>query len=110
MTKKVAIILADEFEDIELTSPKEALENAGFETEVIGDTKKHELVGKHGEKVTVDVSIADAKPENYDALLIPGGFSPDHYVVMKKVAMVHLLSILLKMMYLHLRFVMVHFY
>ncbi|MBF9302469.1 protease, partial [Staphylococcus epidermidis] len=29
MTKKVAIILADEFEDIELTSPKEALENAG---------------------------------------------------------------------------------
>ncbi|MDW3881098.1 DJ-1/PfpI family protein, partial [Staphylococcus saprophyticus] len=78
MTKKVAIILADEFEDIELTSPKEALENAGFETEVIGDTKKHELVGKHGEKVTVDVSIADAKPENYDALLIPGGFSPDH--------------------------------
>ncbi|AVL76250.1 MULTISPECIES: type 1 glutamine amidotransferase domain-containing protein [Staphylococcus] len=78
MTKKVAIILADEFEDIELTSPKEALENAGFETEVIGDTAKHELVGKHGEKVTVDVSIADAKPENYDALLIPGGFSPDH--------------------------------
>ena len=73
MTKKVAIILADEFEDIELTSPKEALENAGFETEVIGDTAKHELVGKHGEKVTVDVSIADAKPENYDALLIPGG-------------------------------------
>jgi len=69
MTKKVAIILADEFEDIELTSPKEALENAGFKTEV---------VGKHGEKVTVDVSIADAKPENYDALLIPGGFSPDH--------------------------------
>lgn len=78
MTKKVAIILADEFEDIELTSPKEALENAGFETEVIGDTEKHEVVGKHGEKVTVDVSISDAKPENYDALLIPGGFSPDH--------------------------------
>ncbi|MDU3557478.1 MAG: type 1 glutamine amidotransferase domain-containing protein [Staphylococcus epidermidis] len=78
MQKKVAIILADEFEDIELTSPKEALENAGFETEVIGDTANHEVVGKHGEKVTVDVSIADAKPENYDALLIPGGFSPDH--------------------------------
>ncbi|MEJ7509077.1 deglycase [Staphylococcus simulans] len=78
MTKKVAIILADEFEDIELTSPKKALENAGFDTEIIGDTANHELVGKHGEKVTVDVSIADAKPENYDALLIPGGFSPDH--------------------------------
>jgi protease I len=78
MTKKIAIILADEFEDIELTSPKEALENAGFETEIIGDTAKQELVGKHGEKVTVDISISDAKPETYDALLIPGGFSPDH--------------------------------
>ena len=78
MTKKVAIILADEFEDIELTSPKEALENAGFETEIIGDTAKQELVSKHDEKVTVDISISDAKPENYDALLIPGGFSPDH--------------------------------
>ena len=78
MNKKVAIILADEFEDIELTSPKEALDNAGFETEIIGDTAKHELVGKHVVNVTVAVSISDAKPENYDALLIPGGFSPDH--------------------------------
>lgn len=78
MAKKVAIILADEFEDIELTSPKEALEEAGFETEIIGDTANAEVVGKHGEKATVNVSIADAKPEDYDALLIPGGFSPDH--------------------------------
>lgn len=74
MTKKVAIILSNEFEDIELTSPKEA----GFETEIIGDTANAEVVGKHGEKVIVDVSIADAKPEDYDGLLIPGGFSPDH--------------------------------
>lgn len=78
MTKKVAIILSNEFEDIELTSPKEAIEEAGFETEIIGDTANAEVVGKHGEKVTVDVSIADAKPEDYDGLLIPGGFSPDH--------------------------------
>lgn len=78
MIKKVAIILSNEFEDIELTSPKEAIEEAGFETEIIGDTANAEVVGKHGEKVTVDVSIADAKPENYDGLLIPGGFSPDH--------------------------------
>ena len=64
MTKKVAIILSNEFEDIELTSPKEAIEEAGFETEIIGDTANAEVVGKHGEKVTVDVSIADAKPED----------------------------------------------
>lgn len=78
MAKKVAIILANEFEDIELTSPKEAIEEAGHETVIIGDVANHEVVGKHGEKVTIDVSIVDAKPEDYDGLLIPGGFAPDH--------------------------------
>ena len=78
MAKKVAIIVTNEFEDSELTSPKEAIEEAGHETVVIGDEANSEVVGKHGEKVTVDLSIADANPEDYDGLLIPGGFSPDH--------------------------------
>ena len=108
MTKKVAIILADEFEDIELTSPKEAIENAGFETEIVGDTANHEVVGKHGEKATVQVSIADAKPEDYDALLIPGGFSPTIYAEMQKDVTAHLLNTSLKMMFQHLQFAMVH--
>lgn len=37
MAKKVAIIVADELEDVELTSPKEAIEEAGHETVIIGD-------------------------------------------------------------------------
>ncbi|MBI5974721.1 type 1 glutamine amidotransferase domain-containing protein [Staphylococcus canis] len=78
MAKKIAVLLADEFEDIELTSPKEAIEEAGHEAVIIGDEAGSEVVGKHGEKVKVDVSIADAKPEDYDGLLLPGGFSPDH--------------------------------
>ncbi|KRG08865.1 type 1 glutamine amidotransferase domain-containing protein [Staphylococcus sp. NAM3COL9] len=78
MAKKVAIILTNEFEDVELTSPQEAIEEAGHETVIIGDTANSEVVGKHGAKATVEVSIADAKPEDYDGLLIPGGFSPDH--------------------------------
>ncbi|MGO1632251.1 MAG: type 1 glutamine amidotransferase domain-containing protein [Staphylococcus equorum] len=78
MAKKVAIIVTNEFEDIELTSPQEAIEEAGHETVIIGDTANSEVVGKHGAKATVEVSIADAKPEDYDGLLIPGGFSPDH--------------------------------
>ncbi|MBA8779126.1 type 1 glutamine amidotransferase [Staphylococcus schleiferi subsp. coagulans] len=77
MAKKIAVLLADQFEDIEFTSPKEALEEVGHEIEVIGNTANSEVVGKHGAKATVDVSIADAKPENYDAILLPGGFSPD---------------------------------
>ncbi|EGQ1786486.1 type 1 glutamine amidotransferase [Staphylococcus pseudintermedius] len=77
MMAKVAVLLADEFEDVEFTCPKEALEEAGHETVVIGTTANAEVVGKHGTKVTVDLSIADAKPEDYDGLLLPGGFSPD---------------------------------
>ncbi|WP_289687352.1 type 1 glutamine amidotransferase domain-containing protein [Staphylococcus nepalensis] len=78
MAKKVAIIVTNEFEDVELTSPKEAIEEAGHETVIIGNEANSEVVGKHGAKETVDVSIAVAKAEDYDALLIPGGFSPDH--------------------------------
>ncbi|MDU9419107.1 type 1 glutamine amidotransferase domain-containing protein [Staphylococcus lloydii] len=78
MAKKIAVLLTNEFEDIEYTSPKEAIEESGNEVVVIGDTANSEVVGKHGEKVTVDVSIADAKPEDYEGLLLPGGFSPDH--------------------------------
>ncbi|UXR73254.1 type 1 glutamine amidotransferase [Staphylococcus sp. IVB6238] len=78
MTKQVAVLLADEFEDIELTSPAEAIEAEGHKVVIIGDTQGAKINGKHGEKAVADVSIADAKPEDYDALLLPGGFSPDH--------------------------------
>lgn len=78
MVKKVVIILVDEFEDIELISFKEVLENVGFEIEVIGDIVNYEVVGKYGEKVIVDVSIVDVKLENYDVLLIFGGFLFDY--------------------------------
>lgn len=77
MAKKVAVILGNEFVEIEFNSPNDALKEAGFETFVVGDTANDQVVGKGGEKVTVDVSIADANPEDYDAILIPGGFSPD---------------------------------
>lgn len=78
MAKKIAVLLADEFEDIELTSPQEAIEKAGHKVVIIGDEADKEVEGKHGEKAKVEVGIADAKPEDYDGLLLPGGFSPDH--------------------------------
>ncbi|SUM33949.1 intracellular protease amidase [Staphylococcus gallinarum] len=74
MAKKVAVIVTDEFEDIELTSPQEAIEEAGHEVVIIGDEANSEVVGKHGAKATVDLSIADAKPEDYDGLLNPRWF------------------------------------
>lgn len=78
MAKPVAIILANDFEDIELTSPKEAIEDAGYKTVIIGSEAGEEVTGKHGTKAKVEVGIASAEADEYSGLLIPGGFSPDH--------------------------------
>ena len=75
---KVAIVMTDLFEDIEYTSPKEALEEAGHDIVLIGPEKGQTLEGKQGEvKVDVELGIDQANPADFDALFIPGGYSPD---------------------------------
>lgn len=75
---KVATVLAKDFEDSEFTSPKEALEAAGHEVVTIGFKAGEVVTGKtEGTDVTIDYGIDDVKPEDFDALLIPGGYSPD---------------------------------
>ena len=80
--KKVAILVADGFEQIELISPRKALEQAGAETEVVSPatTKvKGWNFTDWGTEVDVDVPLEAADPEDYDALLLPGGvMNPDH--------------------------------
>jgi protease I len=59
--------------------PLKRLTEAGHQVELLGAGAGRELVGKRGKtKVQVDASVADRKPEDYDALVIPGGHSPDH--------------------------------
>lgn len=70
--KTIAILATDGFEDSELTSPKEAVEKAGATTKVVS-TETGEIEGKKGAKVAVDVTTADAKAADYDALILPGG-------------------------------------
>ncbi|MGX7132522.1 type 1 glutamine amidotransferase domain-containing protein [Enterococcus songbeiensis] len=72
---KVAVIMTDLVEDIEVTSPKEALENAGHDIVIISE--KDTVTGKKGTKFPVDTSIDGISWQDFDALLIPGGFSPD---------------------------------
>ena len=79
--KKVAILVADGFEQIELTSPQEALEDAGAETEIVSpaeDKVKGWDETDWGKKFKVDVPLKRAKASDYDALLLPGGvMNPD---------------------------------
>jgi protease I len=81
--KRVAILVADGFEQVELTGPKEALEAAGAETQIVSPVEK-KVRGWEGEeadwgsKFKVDVPLAEANARNYDALLLPGGvMNPD---------------------------------
>lgn len=79
--KKVAILVADGFEQVELTDPRDALTKAGAEAQVVSPAKR-KVKGWNmtdwGDEVEVDVALAKAKPEDYDALLLPGGvMNPD---------------------------------
>jgi protease I len=73
---RVAIIALDGFEEVELTEPKKALENAGAHVEVISD-HAGEIQGFHHHdkagKVKVDRTLEQARPAEYDALMLPGG-------------------------------------
>jgi protease I len=79
--KKVAILVADGFEQVEMTEPRKALEEAGAETKIVSP-KSGQIQGMHhmekGDKFDVDLTIDDARAEEFDALMIPGGlFNPD---------------------------------
>jgi len=79
--KKVAILVEDGFEQIELTSPKQALEQAGAKTQIISPKRDKVKGWEHtqwGQEFPVDVSLDKANANEYDALLLPGGvMNPD---------------------------------
>src|SRR5699024_11973527 len=77
MGKKVATVITDLFEDIEYFSPEEEMGNEGHDVITIGPEGGKQIEGKKGEKITVDKGIDDVNPEDFDALFIPGGYSPD---------------------------------
>lgn len=75
--KRVAVVLAPNFEDIEATDPISALNDAGAETTIIG-IKKGEIAGKKGAILEATETFESADPADYDLLLIPGGGSPEN--------------------------------
>ena len=84
--KKVAILVADGFEQVELTEPKAALENAGAKTSIVSPSAQQVQGWKHFDKADhfpVDVPLDNARAADYDALLLPGGVAnPDQLRVM----------------------------
>ncbi len=73
---RVAIIAVDGFEEVELTEPRKALQQAGAKVDVVSGEpgeiqgfKHHDKAGK----VKVDRTLREAKPDEYDGLMLPGG-------------------------------------
>ena len=79
--KRVAMLVADGFEQIELTSPKKALESEGAKVSVVSPqqgTVKGWNSTKWGSKLKVDLPLENSKSDDFDALVLPGGvMNPD---------------------------------
>jgi protease I len=74
---RVAVALARNFEDIEATSPIEALEGAGAMITVVG-IEKGPIEGKKGGNIEATATFGEVSPDAFDLLLIPGGGSPEN--------------------------------
>jgi protease I len=86
--KKVAILTENGFEEIELTSPKKALEEAGATVHIVSPQSEKVKGWNHDHwsiELEVDKNISDVKPEDYDALMLPGGvLNPDKLRINKE--------------------------
>lgn len=83
MSKKIAVLITDDFEDSEFTSPAEAFKLAGHQVITIEKQAGKTVKGKQGKaEVAIDRAIDDVTPGEFDALLLPGGYSPTSCVVM----------------------------
>jgi protease I len=79
--KRVAILVEKGFEQVELTEPRRALQEAGAQAHIVSPQQGQVRAWDHtdwGEAYTVDVPLAQARPEDFDALVLPGGvMNPD---------------------------------
>jgi deglycase len=76
---KIAILVDEMFEDSEFRVPYDRLRDAGHQVEIVGRKAGTSVAGKsRKERATVEKSAAHVTVDDYDALVIPGGYSPDH--------------------------------
>ena len=76
---KIAILVDQMFEDSELRVPLDRLREAGHEVALVGLKAGVEVRGKQEkERVKIEKAVRDLSEQDYDALVIPGGYSPDH--------------------------------
>jgi protease I len=76
---RIAFVADDLFEDSELRIPWDRIRGAGHETVLVGLERGKKITGKKGnETFTTDAAARDVSANEFDAVVIPGGYSPDH--------------------------------
>lgn len=76
--KRVALLVEEDFEDRELTGPRDTLRAAGVDVTIVGPQAGQSYRGKRGEAtVTADIAAGAARAADFDAIVIPGGYAPD---------------------------------
>jgi protease I len=76
---KIAFLIDEKFEDSEFRVPYDRLRAAGHTVDILGSQAGATMDGyRHKEHVKIEKPVAQARVEDYDALVIPGGYSPDH--------------------------------
>jgi deglycase len=74
---RVALILDELFEDSEFQVPYDRVRDAGHEPVIVGLEAGKQVTGKNGAQVTIERGIDEVGADEFDALVIPGGYSPD---------------------------------
>ncbi|MEO6808011.1 MAG: type 1 glutamine amidotransferase domain-containing protein [Isosphaeraceae bacterium] len=76
--KRVAVLVEKLYEDLELWYPVLRLREAGCTVTIVGPKAGESYPSKHGYPAKADASASEVKADDFDAIIIPGGYSPDH--------------------------------
>jgi protease I len=76
-SKKIIQLVSNDFEDLELWYPVLRLREEGATVDIVGEKAGEKYIGKYGVPIISDLAFKDIDPTNYDAILVPGGWSPD---------------------------------
>ena len=76
--KRAVILIADDYQDLEVWYPLLRLREAGFSVLTAGIEAKKAYRGKNGYPITVDTSIEEIKATDFDCVVVPGGWAPDY--------------------------------
>ena len=76
--KRVAVLVEKFYEDLELWYPVYRLREAGCDVKIVGPKAGETYASKHGYPAKADTAAADVSASDFDAVIIPGGYSPDH--------------------------------